>query len=397
MNPKKFIFFISLVIGGSLFLSACGSGGNGASTPTPVPPMVSYDKAIYTVERGPILEEKNIIGQVVPSKQDDLFFRTSGFVTRVALKEGEAFKEGDLLAELQVDDLVNQLEQSRIDLEVAQGNLAKYQAQREYDLQKAESDVKVLEKRVALAELDLAGSSGTSKERAQINLDITKENLSLAQQALKLLQEDTNPYIEQAVKRSELAVQRIESLIEERQIVAPYDGVILNSNISPGQQVDAFDTIFTIGDPVEQVISVPYDYDLSTFLTEDSEVNFFLNSNDEEGFPVKFLLDFEPVRGTQSVNETTSADYLYFSLPEGVTADQIPYGRNFVLKVLLGEKEDALLLSPAAIREYKGVNFVIVLDGDKRRRVEIYEIGLKSPERWEVIGDLEEGDQVLGQ
>jgi hypothetical protein len=37
-----------------------------------------------------------------------------------------------------------------------------------------------------------------------------------------------------------------------------------------------------------------------------------------------------------------------------------------------------LLLPPAAIREYKGLYFVIVQDGERRRRVEINEIGLKS-------------------
>jgi hypothetical protein len=55
-----------------------------------------------------------------------------------------------------------------------------------------------------------------------------------------------------------------------------------------------------------------------------------------------------------------------------------------------------LLLPPAAIREYKGLNFVILQEGDRRRRVEINEIGLKSTDRWEILGDLKEGDQVLG-
>jgi len=62
----------------------------------------------------------------------------------------------------------------------------------------------------------------------------------------------------------------------------------------------------------------------------------------------------------------------------------------------MGRKDNILLLPPAAIRQYRGLNFVIILDGDKRRRVEINEIGLKTAERWEVSGDLKEGDKVLG-
>lgn len=395
MKANRIWNLLLLTIAG-LFFSACSDANNNAPTPTPVPPLVSYENAIYTVERGSIREEQNLVGQVFPATQDDLFFRSSGFVTRILFKEGEQFKKGEILAELQVDDLLNQLEQSRIDLEVAQGNLANYSAQREYDLKKAESEVNIWKKRLDLAKLELASSSGTNREKAQINLDITQENLSLAENALLLLQSNVNPYIQQAVTRSELAVERLDSLIEERQIRAPYDGIVLDSNIRPGQQVDAFETIFTVGDPTDQVIAVPFDFKLSTFLNEESQVSFYLNSNDTQGYPVQYLPNFELGRGTESVSQTARAENLYFSLPEGIAPEDIPINRNFVLKVLLGEREDALLLPPAAVREYKGVNFVIVLDGDRRQRVEIYEIGLKSPERWEVVGDLEEGDQVIG-
>ncbi len=55
-----------------------------------------------------------------------------------------------------------------------------------------------------------------------------------------------------------------------------------------------------------------------------------------------------------------------------------------------------MLLPPSAIREYKGLMFVIVQDGDKRRRVEINKVGLKSSDKWEIEGDLQVGDQVQG-
>jgi HlyD family secretion protein len=395
MLVKK-IFIFLLLSCCYLLLSACGTNQRGNPTPTPIPPLVSYDSAIFIVERGPIIEEKRLIGQVVPTKQDDIFFRTSGFITRVLFQEGEIFREGDLLAELQVDDLLNQLEQARIDLEVAQANLANYESQRAYDLEKSQSEVTIWEKRVDLAKLDLENSTGTNRDKAQINLEITEENLALARQSLALLNDDVNPYITQAVKRSELAVQRLESLIAERQITAPYDGILLRSWVRAGQQVDAYETTFRIGDPMDLIISAPYEYELATTLTENTKVYLYLNSEDEEGVQVNYLPGFQPERGQQSVNTTTATEYLYFSLPEEMPQDQVPMNRNFVMNVILGEKEDTLLLTPAAIREYRGLNFVIVLDGDRRRRVEINEIGLRSPNLWEIVADLEEGDQILG-
>lgn len=382
----------------AVFLAACGTSRSGQPTPTPLPPLVSYEKAVYKVERGPIVSETKIPGEIVPSKQDELFFRASGFVTRVVVKRGDVVKKGDVLAEMQIDDLLNQLQQARIDLEVAQADLAKNKEQHDYDVEKAKADVAIWQKRVELAEMDVQSTNGENRKRAEIDLEITKQNLILAEQSLQLISDDVNTYLEQAVKRSELAVKRLEGLVSERQIVAPYDCIILKSLIRPGQQVDAFYTVFNVGDPTVLIVRTQYDYDLNSKLTKDTEASLFLGADDLTSYPVHFLPNFLPITKTEEAaqSQTSSADYLYFSVPVDMSREDIPVGRSVNLKIVLGRKDDALLLPPAAIREYKGLNFVIVMDGDKRRRVEINEIGLKTNDRWEIVADLQPGDQVLG-
>jgi multidrug efflux pump subunit AcrA (membrane-fusion protein) len=389
---------MQLVILATVLLSACAGAGSRQATPTPLPQLVSYEKAVYTVEKGSIVSEDKITGEVVPSKQDELFFRTSGFVTRVSVKRGDAIKQGDVLAEMQIDDLINQLQQARIDLEVAQANLANYSSQHQYDIEKAKADVAILQQRVELAEMDVEDSYGRNRTRATINLEIARQNLLLAEESLKMISEEVNPYMEQAVKRSELAVQRLEGLVAERQIVAPYDGVVLKSVVRPGQQVDAFYVVLTIGDPSELIIRAQFDWELSNKLNKDTEASLFLSADAEEGYPIQYLQNFVPYSTLVEEANTTStsnSDFLYFTVPLEI-ADQLPVGRTVNMKVVLGRKENVLLLPPAALREYKGLNFVIVMEGDRRRRVEVNEIGLKTSERWEVVGDLEVGDQVLG-
>jgi HlyD family secretion protein len=168
-------------------LEACGPGGfNSRATPTPLPPVVNYEKAVFTVTRGSIVSEREIQSEIVPAKQDDLFFRASGFISRVVVKPGDMVKQGDLLAEMQVDDLLNQLQQSQIDLEVSQANLAKDKVQLEYEIGQAEADVFMWEQRVKLAEMDIKNTYGPQLERAEINLDMTKKELELAQKNLEL-------------------------------------------------------------------------------------------------------------------------------------------------------------------------------------------------------------------
>lgn len=397
MSKLRYVTVISFLLV-VLVLSACAPGAGGKATPTPMPAAPSYEQSIFTIEEGPIVEERRLVGEIVPSRQEELFFRSSGFITRVSVKQGDMVEAGTVLAEMQIDDLLNQLEQARIDLEVSQANLAKDKAQREFDIQRAESEVTIAKMRVADAQMDYDRAVGIHKEKALLNLNIIKENLSLAEASLTLVSEDTNPYMEQAVKRSELSVQRLEGLIAERQIVAPFDCVVLRSIIRPGQQVDAYFVVFNVGDPSDLIIRSQYDFDLADNINQTTDVTLLLSSDDETGFKVEFLPNFLPIReNTDSATQRSSGEFFYFSLPDDVNQSELPVGRSIFLNVILGSKDNALLLPPSAIREYKGLMFVILQDGEKRRRVEINEVGLQTTEKWEIVAaDLQPGDQVVG-
>jgi multidrug efflux pump subunit AcrA (membrane-fusion protein) len=387
--------FFSLMVVLAMLLSACGSLGGAQPTPTPLPPLVSYERGVFTVEKGSIVSEKDLLGEIVPARQDQLFFRASGFVTRLTVKRGDFVKAGDVLAELQIDDLLAQLQQARIDLEVSQADLEKSFIQHEFDVKRAQSEVVVWEKRLELARLELDNSFGNALEAAKLNYDITEQNLLMAQESLALTEQATNPYTEQVVKRNQLSVQRLETLLSERQIVAPYDCVILRVNLRAGQSVEGYAPAFDVGDPSDLVVRAQFDFALRDKLVKSTEAYLYLTSDDTEGWPVEFLPNFLPIQQTEN-NLLPTADYFYFDVPADVSTDELPIGRSVFLTVILGRRDDALLLPPAAIREYKGLYFVIVQEGDRRRRVEINEVGLQSPDRWEIIADLEEGAQVVG-
>lgn len=385
----------------AIMLTSCVGASKAGSTPTPLPPMVSYEKAIFTVERGPIVSEKKIFGEILPSRQDDLYFKATGYVERVTVKQGVEMKKGDLLAELQVSDLLDQLEQANIDLEVAQAALEKDTTQRQYDMQKAQIDVTINQKNVDLAKLDLANAyTKDDRERAQLRLDILEQNLALAELNLKQAQEQVSTYEQQAVDRSQIAVKRLEALINDRRIYAPYDGIVLRTSIRPGIQVNAFDTVATVGDPTELIVRTALDYELNQTMTKNTEIRMYL-PNDEltgPGTPITYMPSFMPISSVEKTTQNTSLsqDFFYFSLPKNIDRTQVKVGVSATLIVVIGKKDSTLLLPPAAIRSYRGQNFVIVLDGDRRRRVEINQIGLKGTDKWEVFGDLKEGDKVQG-
>jgi len=510
----------------SLFflLSACLPLRNAAPTPTPLPPPVSYEKTLFAVERGPIVSQFTLTGQVLPAKQDRLFFRTSGFVSRVLVQTGDQVKGGQLLAELQVDDLLKTLEQAYIDLQTAEAELAEDERARQYAVAGAEHQVAIRQIQVDLARAALAQDAEASSDQAELSLamaeerlarlqasaadydaavvaasvnltrtqeavtqmqieyqkaldrywepeelrdryaqalqhaewdykiaqanferalasketyqhdlriqelavaqartvlaesqdddrttlelqlQLAEENLALAQLDLEQVSEEIDLYQKQAVERATLAVERLEAQVAERQVLAPYDGVILpriGRAIREGDEVRAFQLAFVIGDPAELLIGVLRSQERINEVKEDTEVYMSLSSDATDRYRVHLMSGFYPLRSDASGDETFSQDRIYFSMLSPPERGKIPVGSTVYLLVVLGRNDDALLLPPVAIRSFRGRDFVIVQEEEKRRRVDV-QVGLKSElkdkhlERVEVIGDLKEGDQVVG-
>jgi multidrug efflux pump subunit AcrA (membrane-fusion protein) len=382
-------------------IAGCSPAQQNAATPTPIPQIVTTEKIVFTVERGPIVSMRDVAGEVVPAQQDELFFRSSGYINRVLVENGDYFNKGDILAELKLDDLLDQLKQAKIDLKVAQDNLATEELQRAYDIQKAESDVVVAEKQVQLAQRKVDQAVGSAQSEAQINLDIVQERLKTAQSWLALVKGKANADLDQVVLRNQMSVDRLERMVEERQLIAPYDGVVMYMNLNPGNQATAYSQAALVGDPTSLVVRTAFDYELTNTVDANTTANLHITKDTSSLFPVKFIPDFMPITTKKegisiSSGGDISVNYLFFSVPDDLPREQIPVGSQVYLQIILGSKEDALLLPPPAIRGNDEFKYVIVLEDDYHRRVEVVHVGVKTADKWEITADVKEGDQILG-
>lgn len=132
----------------SVLLAACTSGGSGAKvTPTLVPTPVTVRKPTYLVQRGEVVRTAQLNGRVTPVLQQELFFRSDGFVKEVLVKSGDTVGEGDVLARLD--------EPERYQADAAAAELALAQAQLKLEQVQLDSPVKLAEAKIALAQARL--------------------------------------------------------------------------------------------------------------------------------------------------------------------------------------------------------------------------------------------------
>ncbi|MBI2938922.1 MAG: biotin/lipoyl-binding protein [Chloroflexi bacterium] len=183
-------------------LAGCEGLAPGEVTPTPIPTAVVPTNPVFKVQRGQVAEEVRFTGRTAPVREEQLFFRMDGRVARVTIRQGDRVKQGDLLAELEIGDLLNQLAQARVNrqqirirLENAEAVLVEQRTQAAIALE--------------TAKLRLAQARARDPDRS---VEIAAANRDKAAAALRLAQAAHNgrPFSEWSVEDA-VAEQRTQS------------------------------------------------------------------------------------------------------------------------------------------------------------------------------------------
>lgn len=172
-------------------VTGCGSTGSESAstneaTPTPLPTPIVPEKPVYTVEAGTVVQTLEFTGRASPVLEQELFFETNGNVSEVFVARGDWVQPGDVLVELDIDDLEKQLSQKMISLETAELKL-------DQALIDASEAITTALTRLDEAQDDLASAKTTSSNdlaearaavaSAEVSLENAKLNLTIVQKS----------------------------------------------------------------------------------------------------------------------------------------------------------------------------------------------------------------------
>lgn len=162
---------------------------------------ISYE--FEKVSRGDIKTLVSVTGQVGDADQTDISLKVTGEVKSIAVSEGQEVKEGDVLLEIDSEDLEDDIYQAKLALEAAQLNLEELKEPDELSIEKAENDLRAA--RYDLAELELKQSH--ELEKAQEDMQSAKDNI-------ENLDEDSADY-DNKLQTYESQLKEAERTIEE--------------------------------------------------------------------------------------------------------------------------------------------------------------------------------------
>lgn len=414
-------------------------------TATPLPTAPAAQRTTYTVERGDVLEEFVFRGRWLPRDQMELSFEVNGNVRSVNVNRGDTVVAGQVLADLQIDDLEAQLASQELNLQSAQRRLnesgtsssdtvvqaqfnladanlslenqeAGYpwtrvvnaqqtveqrerqleNAQRDYDDAVSHPDTAASQVNQTYETLIQAKENLESAQRDLYDANVAyyQYNLNVQQQENRVRQAELD--LEEAqlsggdadlvdsVIDAQLAVDRTKEQIAQSTLVAPFAGVILEVTIRAGDSVQAFTSVITIAlpRPLEAIATLTF---TETQLLQIGQIGTCEEANREET-RVQCVVRQLPL-SNRDVDQTVRVAATLPTAPQGALID---------VTMVLRESLDTLWLPPQAINEFGNRTFV-VLQTPEGERVRDVVIGLETDERVEITSGVQEGDVVVQQ
>ena len=355
------------------------------------------------VEKGDLAKSVVATGKVEPITKVEVKSKASGIVQKLLVQAGDKVKKGQLLAQLDKEEIQAQVAQSQAALQAAEASLKGSEADYERAKVDAEGpDVPLLkrayERAIGMAKEGVVSTSALEDAQKNYELSLNKQNVSKAQ--LVVLRAKIGQSAAQ-VSQDRANLKQLEEQLGYTDIESPIDGVVLSRDVEMG---DAVSSILVLGSSATLVMT----------LGDTSEV--YVKGKVDESDIGKVYLG-QPARiKVESFKDKTFNGKVTRISPMGVEKDNVT---TFEVRVSINNPGGELKAEMTAnaeiiLEEHKSVLQIpegaILYDKDKKASVEMPDpkakdgkkkmavnIGISNGAKTEVLGGLKEGDQVVLQ
>jgi HlyD family secretion protein len=358
---------------------------------------------LQKVEKGDLAKSVVATGKVTPITKVEVKSKASGIVKKLLVDYGDKVKKGQLLAQLDKEEIQAQVEQSRAAVEAAEASLTSSEADYERAKVDAEGpDVPLLkrayERAIGMAKQGVVSTSALEDAQKNYELALNKQNVSKAQVTV-LKAKIAQSHGQLGQDRANL--KQLEEQLSYTDIESPIDGIVLSRDVEMG---DAVSSILVLGSAATLVMT----------LGDTSQV--YVKGKVDESDIGKVYLG-QPARiKVESFKDKTFNGVVTKISPMGVEKDNVT---TFEVRVSINNPGGELRAEMTAnaeiiLEEHKNVLQIpegaIVYDKDKKASVEVPDsrgkegkkkiavnIGISNGAKTELLSGLKEGDQVVLQ
>jgi HlyD family secretion protein len=355
------------------------------------------------VEKGDLAKSVVATGKIEPITRVEIKSKASGIVKKLYVDYGDKVKKGQVLAELDKEEIQARVDQARAQLQASSASLDGTRA----DLIRARVDAegpdvpllkRAYDRAQGMAKDGVVSASALDDAEKNYKMSLNKQNVSKAQ--LQVLEAKIGQAQGQ-VAQDRANLKQLEEQLGYTTIESPIDGIVLSRDVEIG---DAVSSILVLGSSATLVMT----------MGDTSEV--YVKGKVDESDIGKVYLS-QPARiKVESFKDKTFTGKVTKISPMGVEKDNVT---TFEVRVSINNPEGVLKAMMTAnaeiiLEEHKNVLQIpegsIIYDKDKKASVEIPDpkakegkkklavnIGISNGAKTELLQGLKEGDQVVLQ
>jgi HlyD family secretion protein len=355
------------------------------------------------VTRGDLAKSVVATGKIEPITKVEIKSKASGIVKKWYKDAGERVKPGDILVELDKEEIQARVGQARAQLQATEANLSAARA----DLERAKvdsegPDVPLLKRAYDRAERMAREGvvSDAARDEAQKNYELALNKQSVARAQL-IVQSAKVAQARAQVQQARATLDQLEQEFRNSTIVAPIEGLVLSRNVEVGDAVSsilvmgsAATLVMTLGDASEVYVKGKVDEsDIGkVYLGQPARIK--VESFKDKTFTGK-VTKISPM-GVEKDNVTT------FEVRVSITnaTGELKAAMTANAEIIMEEHKNVLMVPEGALMYDKEKNASIEIPDPKakegKRKIEV-KIGISNGAKAELLAGLKEGDEVVLQ
>jgi len=388
------------IISALIVLSAGGFFGMKALGRKPV--KIDPEK-LSKVERLDLARSVVATGKIQPVTQVEIKSKASGIIQKLPFNVGDAVSKGQVICELDQNDLLPALKQQQAALHVAEANLRSAQADYErYKVDAKGADLPFLKRDMERAHKMFGDGliAQNARDDADKNYQIAANkqesaaaNLGSAQAAIARAQA--------ALEQQQATVAAAEENLRNATIFSPIDGVVLSRDSEVGTAVSSIlqvgssaTTIMTVGDLNEVYVKGKVDESDVGHVYLGQPARIKIESFKDQTFTGK-VTKISPM-GVEKDNVTTFEVRVSISNDKRILKAQMSANAEIVLE----EHKGVLAIPEGAVLYNKDRSTTVEIpdatDPTGKRKLAV-KLGISNGAKTEVLNGLKEGQQVILQ
>lgn len=332
--------------------------------------------------------------------------RISGKVDRLRANIGDAVTQGQVIAELEKDDLIATVAQRRAELELAKAKLAAVESLLPKEIEKAALDIQRCQATLNLSEKNLKRMSHLVEKKAISREDfdeaterfeVAKAQIAFSEKAHELATSTHREQLRQTkadVERATSALKNAEVLQSYATLTAPISGVIGSVSTQEGETVAAglnSPTFVTIIDLKRlQVDAMVDEVDIGK-IHPGQKAMFTVDSFSAREFPGTVVAIYPKAILLENV--------VYYDVVVDIQGNEDEVLRPDMtasVTVFLDKKTKVLAVPIKAVKREQGKNVVYVMEHGQPQPREV-KIGWKDGTWIEIMAGLNEGQTILAE